>query len=197
MKPYAAAAEQNRDVILAAIEPLLKDKTRLLEVGSGTGQHAVYFSQAMPWLNWQCSDQAHYLPGIKLWLDEANLSNTSLPIELEVTEGPWPSIAYDAVYSCNTAHIMHWPEVEDMFRGVGNCLQGRGIFMLYGPFNYNGAYTSESNRQFDGFLRQQDPDSGIRDKVDLDALAAEAAMVPLHDITMPANNRILVWQRSD
>ncbi len=196
MKPFAAAAEQNREVILAAIKPLLAEKTSVLEIGSGTGQHAVFFAEAMPWLQWQCSDQGHYLPGIQLWLSEAELDNTPECFELEVVAGPWPETSYDAVYSANTAHILHWQEVEAMFRGIGDCLQVGGLFMIYGPFNYSGEYTSDSNRQFDGFLKQQDPGSGIRDKVDLDRLAAEASMEAFDDIAMPANNRVLVWQKT-
>lgn len=196
MKPFAAAAEQNREVILGAIKSWLQDKTRVLEVGSGTGQHAVFFATAMPWLEWQCSDQAHYLPGIQLWLNEAALANTPSADELEVVAGPWQTGSFDAVYSCNTAHIMHWHEVVAMFNGIGRCLQANGVFLLYGPFNYAGAYTSESNRQFDGFLKQQDPNSGIRDKDDLDQLAADAGMEAVDDIEMPANNRILVWQKT-
>ncbi len=196
MKPFAAAAEQNREVILAAIKPWLQDKTHVLEIGSGTGQHAVFFAEAMPWLQWQCSDQAHYLPGIQLWLNEAALDNTPPADELEVVTGPWQTASFDGVYSCNTAHIMHWHEVEAMFGGVAQCLQAGGVFLLYGPFNYAGSYTSESNRQFDGFLKEQDPNSGIRDKDDLDRLAATVGMQPLGDVEMPANNRVLAWQKN-
>ncbi len=196
MKPFAAAAEQNREVILTAIEPLLRDRKSLLEIGSGTGQHAVYFAQAMPWLCWQCTDQAHYLPGIQQWLTDAALPNTPPAFELEVVTGEWPTGGFDAVYSCNTAHIMHWHEVEAMFLGAGNCLDDGGVFLLYGPFNYNGQYTSDSNCRFDGMLKAQDPGSGIRDKNDLDVLADEAGMAVLDDIAMPANNRVLAWRKA-
>ena len=197
MKPFAAAAEQNREVILAAIQPWLEHKKQVLEIGSGTGQHAVYFCEHMPWLQWQCTDQAHYLPGIQAWLNEAALDNTPPADELEVINGPWQKAHYDAVYSCNTAHIMHWQEVRAMFRGTGESLKNDGIFLLYGPFNYSGSYTSESNRQFDGYLKEQDPNSGIRDKDDLDRLASESGMTAVDDIEMPANNRVLVWQKID
>lgn len=196
MKPYAEACDRNRDPILAAIGPLLRARRTVLEIGSGTGQHAVYFAQHLPQLHWQTSDRAEYLPGIRLWLAEAGLANLPPPLALDVGERPWPAVQADAVFSANTTHIMHWPMVEAMFVGVGALLPAGGLFMLYGPFNYGGEYTSASNARFDAALKARDPRSGIRNLEDLDRLAAAAGLRLDGDIAMPANNRLVYWQQS-
>lgn len=196
-KPHAPACERNRDPILDVLRTHFADRHRVLEVGSGTGQHAVHFAAVMPWLTWQCSDVADNLPGIRLWLDEAKLANTPAPVELEVG-GPWPERSFDAVFSANTLHIMGWPDVEAFFAGVDRVLQsaaGGGVLAVYGPFNYGGAYTSDSNREFDGWLQARDPRSAIRDFEAVDALARGIGLRLEADIAMPANNRTLVWRR--
>ncbi len=193
-KPFAQACEENKTPILAVLKPLFKDRQHVLEIGSGTGQHAVYFAQHMPHLIWQTSDRVENHAGINLWLDEASLPNTRSPLALDVLQ-PWPSLNIDAVFSANTAHIMAWPAVQAMFKGVGQLLPMGGVFALYGPFNYNGCYTSESNARFDLWLKQRDPDSGIRDFVELDKLAQQVSMQFMADNTMPVNNRLLVWQK--
>ena len=194
-KPFSESCVQNRDPILNAIRPLLVNTTSLLEIGSGTGQHAVYFAAGLPQLVWQPSDCAQYLPGIRLWLEDANLKNIQPPLELDVTQA-WPALNIDAVFSANTVHIMHWHMVEALFSGVGKLLPSGGRFLLYGPFNYRGAYTSESNARFDAWLKARDPASGVRDFEKLEQLATRAGLVLHDDITLPANNRILVWQRT-
>ncbi len=193
-KPFAQACEENKAPILAVLKPLFKDRQHVLEIGSGTGQHAVYFAQHMPHLIWQTSDRVENHAGINLWLDEASLPNTRSPLALDVLQ-PWPSLNIDAVFSANTAHIMAWPAVQAMFKGVGQLLPMGGVFALYGPFNYNGCYTSESNARFDLWLKQRDPDSGIRDFAELDKLAQQVSMQFMADNTMPVNNRLLVWQK--
>lgn len=193
-KPFAQACEENKAPILAVLKPLFKDRQHVLEIGSGTGQHAVYFAQHMPHLIWQTSDRVENHAGINLWLDEASLPNTCSPLALDVLQ-PWPSLNIDAVFSANTAHIMAWPAVQAMFKGVGQLLPMGGVFALYGPFNYNGFYTSESNARFDAWLKQRDPDSGIRDFAELDKLAQQVSMQFMADNTMPVNNRLLVWQK--
>lgn len=195
MKPYSEACERNRDPILAVIQPLLAARRAVLEIGSGTGQHAVYFAAKLPHLIWHTSDREMYHAGIQLWLDEAALENVRPPLSLDVTQTPWPAMTVDAVYSANTAHIMHWPEVEAMFAGVGGLLPAGGIFLLYGPFNDHGCYTSDSNRRFDEQLKSRDPLSGIRDADALDRLAQQAQMQARGDVAMPANNRILWWEK--
>jgi cyclopropane fatty-acyl-phospholipid synthase-like methyltransferase len=194
-KPYAASCDENQGPILAVIRPLFADRRAVLEVGSGTGQHAVHFAAQMPHLTWHTSDLPANHAGIRAWLDEAALPNTRPPLALDVT-GEWPALAVDAVFSANTTHIMHWPMVEALFAGVGRLLPAGGRFALYGPFNIGGRFTSESNARFDTFLRARDPGSGIRDRGDLEALATAAGMVLRQDIAMPANNRTLCWEKT-
>jgi hypothetical protein len=194
-KPYAPACERNREPILAVLRDCFADRRNVLEVGSGTGQHAVHFAAAMPWLSWQCSDRVEHLPGIGLWLDEAGLPNTPAPIELDVA-GAWPAGRFDAVFSANTLHIMGWPEVERFFDGIDAVLDAGGVLAVYGPFNYGGAYTSDSNREFDAWLKARDPRSGIRDFEAVDVLARAIGLTLMDDVAMPANNRMLVWRRA-
>jgi cyclopropane fatty-acyl-phospholipid synthase-like methyltransferase len=192
-KPFAESCEQNKQVILDILQLELTDSRRVLEIGSGTGQHAVYFAQYLPHLSWQCTDVADNLPGIRAWLNDAGLDNTPPPLALDVRENDWPMQTYDAVFSANAIHIMSWQAVESMFAGIGRVLKTGGRVCLYGPFNYGGMFTSDSNARFDAWLKGRDPLSGIRHFEDLDALAEQAGMVLANDYAMPANNRILVW----
>lgn len=194
-KPYSAASERNRDPILAVLRRHFASVRTVLEVGSGTGQHAVHFAQALPLSVWQCSDRAPYLPGIRQWLDEARLPNTPPPLELDVAAGPWPDTVFDAAFSANTLHIMGWEEVEAFFRGLDTALAETAMLVVYGPFNYGGAFTSDSNREFDASLRARDPRMGIRDFEAVDALAQAIGLRPIEDVAMPANNRCLAWRR--
>ncbi len=195
-KPYSESCDQNREPILEVIQPLLKERETILEVGSGTGQHAVYFAKKMPHLNWQTSDQPIYHEGIKLWLDDANLDNTPPPLPLNVSSDTWPNQSYDVIFSANAVHIMAWDNVVDFFVNAPKLLNKGGLFILYGPFNYNQQYTSESNARFDIWLKQRDPHSAIRDFEALDELAQKAGMTLQSDHDLPANNRILVWEKS-
>lgn len=194
-KPYSESCVQNRDPILKVIKPLLADAARLLEIGSGTGQHAVYFAAQLPHLLWQSSDCVEHLPGVRSWLAEAALDNTPAPITLDVT-GTWPELAIDAVFSANTVHIMHWSMVEALFDGLGHLLPAGGRFLLYGPFNYEGHYSSESNTRFDVWLKARDTESGIRDFAALDHLAKAAGLDFVENYALPANNQILYWRKS-
>lgn len=194
-KPYAESCDRNRESILSVLAPLLADINTVLEIGSGTGQHAVYFAGKMPHLTWYSSDRTDNHPGINLWRKEATLDNTPEPLTLDVIQPQWPQVEVEAVFSANTAHIMHWPEVEAMFSGVGRLLPLQGRFLLYGPFNYGGRYTSDSNARFDDWLKARDPESGIRNFEDIDLLAKQAGMVLKRDYEMPANNRILYWEK--
>lgn len=194
-KPYSESCEQNREPILAVLRVAFADRHRVLEVGSGTGQHAVYFAAELPHLVWQTADVRAHHAGIDAWLDEAALPNVLPPLELDVNQSQWHSGRYDAVFSANTLHIMGWPEVERFFAGVGTVLEPGGVLVVYGPFNYNGQFTSESNARFDVWLKARDPASGVRDFEAVDALARAQGLVLQHDIAMPANNRSLVWQR--
>ncbi|WP_417471794.1 DUF938 domain-containing protein [Luteimonas mephitis] len=194
-KPFAPACERNREPILAVLRDRFAERRRVLEVGSGTGQHAVHFAAAMPWLEWQCSDRAESLAGIRAWLDEAGLPNTPPPLQLDVARGPWPVGRFDAVFSANTLHIMGWAEVQAFFAGMAGVLADSASVVVYGPFNRGGAYTSDSNRDFDGWLKARDPRSGIRGFEEVDALARAIGLQLVDDVAMPANNRCLAWQR--
>ena len=193
-KPFSPACERNREPILAALRPHFADRRRVLEIGSGTGQHAVHFAAALPQLVWQTSDRAEWLPGIRLWLAEAGLPNTPPPIGLDVG-GPWPCGRFDAIFSANTLHIMGWPEVEALFAGLPAVLADDARLTIYGPFNYAGRFTSPSNAAFDASLKADDPKRGIRDFEAVDALARSIGFTLVEDLAMPANNRCLSWQR--
>jgi SAM-dependent methyltransferase len=200
-KPVSPSCERNRDPILAVLRDRFAGCRHVLEIGSGTGQHAVHFAAAMPWLEWQCSDRAEYLPGIRMWLEEAGLANTPLPVELDVAAAAWPlaptgSGRFDAVFTANTLHIMGWAEVEAFFAGLDQTLAEVATVVVYGPFNDGGAYSSDSNREFDGWLKARDPRSGIRDFEAVDALANRIGLRLAADVAMPANNRCLVWRRT-
>ncbi|KLJ00624.1 DUF938 domain-containing protein [Luteimonas sp. FCS-9] len=199
-KPFAPACERNRDPILAVLRDAFATRSRVLEIGSGTGQHAVHVAAALPGLRWQCTDRVAQLPGIAQWLDEAALDNTPPPVELDVTAGPWPVSdgpdgRFDAAFTANTLHIMGWPAVEACFAGLDDALAPDATLVVYGPFNVDGRFTSDSNAAFDQWLRARDPASGIRDLEAVDALAAQIGLRLEADIGMPANNRCLVWRR--
>lgn len=195
MKPIAESCLQNRTPILAVLREILAGRRCLLEIGSGTGQHAVYFAPEFPHLTWQTSDLTENHATIHAWLAAEGSPNILPPLALDVCRTPWPLESVDAVFSANTAHIMHWGAVQAMFAGVGRILEPDGIFALYGPFNYGGRYTAASNARFDAWLRQRDPASGVRDFEALDALAHDAGMTLWRDYDMPADNRTLVWRR--
>lgn len=195
MKQYSLACEQNGPPILSVIQPLLADCNHLLEIGSGTGQHAAYFAPHLPHLSWQSSDLAVSHPSILAWQADSGAANLLPPLTLDVQQNPWPDWQGDAVFSANTLHIMSWPAVEAFFAGVGRCLQAGGVLLVYGPFNYKGQFTSESNAQFNEWLKARDPASAVRDFEAVDALAQQAGLQLQQDYAMPANNRILYWQK--
>ena len=193
-KPYAPACERNREPILAVLREHFADRRRVLEIGSGTGQHAVHFASALPHLTWQASDRAANLPGIRMWIDEAELPNTPAPLTLDVN-GPWPRDAYDAVFTANTLHIMGWDDVGRLFAALPGATTRDTVLAIYGPFNYAGRHTSESNAAFDASLRAADARQGIRDFEAVDALARRAGFALVEDRAMPANNRTLVYRK--
>lgn len=194
MKPFSESCEQNKVPILNALKSIFNTAQTVLEIGSGTGQHAVYFAEQLPNITWITSDQLENHDGIKEWLKDAALSNIQGPELLEVNQNEWPVEQVDAVFSANTVHIMGWTSVQQMFARIRHILKPKGIFCLYGPFNYNGEFTSESNAHFDHWLKQRDSVSGIRDFEALQIIANKAGLKLLDDVEMPANNRILVWK---
>lgn len=195
MKPFAESCEQNKQPILTVLHTEFMAAKQVLEIGSGTGQHAVFFARKLPHLIWQTSDVTANHPGIQAWIDDEEPDNVRPPLALSVVSNPWPRRKFDAVFSANTAHIMNWPEVEAMFAGIGRVLLPGGRFCLYGPFNVEGRFTAPSNARFDTWLKQRNPHSGIRDMAALDRLATAAGLVRSADHAMPANNCILVWQK--
>ncbi len=195
MKPFAESSEQNKQAILPVLQRYFAGCRSVLEIGSGTGQHAVFFASQLPHLEWIASDRDENLPGIQLWLDEAQLPNLHGPLQLDVNQPEWPVSQTEAIFSANTVHIMDWPSVENMFHGIARILAPQGYFCLYGPFNYHGAFSSDSNARFDAWLKARDPHSGIRDIADLNRLARAANLNLIEDCEMPVNNRVLVWQK--
>lgn len=200
-KPFSLACERNREPIAAALDPFMADRRNVLEIGSGTGQHAAYFAQRWSWLQWQPSDHPDHLQGIAAWRAEAALPNLQAPFALQAELPPSPPLAvpaglprFDAAFSANTLHIMGWEHVQALFAGLPALLQPGALLAVYGPFNYGGVYTSDSNAQFDGWLKARDPRSGLRDAEAVQALAAAQGFVALEDLAMPANNRLLVWR---
>lgn len=197
LKQFSAACERNRDPILAQLSIHFSHTQRVLEIGSGTGQHAVYFAQHLPHLMWQTSDRIAYHPSIEAWLEEAKLRNVLPPLELDVAQpDQWPTASFDAAFTANTCHIMAWEEVAQMLVHLARCLEELGLFVIYGPFKYSGAFTSDSNADFDHSLRQQASHMGIRDIEQTTLLAQDSGLTLLHDLDMPANNRLLVFQKT-
>lgn len=196
MKPYAESCDINKDPILDVLREVFADRRLVLELASGTGQHAVHFGRALPHLTWQTSELTENHAGIQAWLDEAQLPNVLGPVHIDANDVHWPVSHYDAIFNANTVHILSWVEVEKLFSGIERVLATGGILCLYGPFNYGGKFTSESNARFDVWLKSRNPLSGVRDFEALNALASQQGMVLLKDIEMPINNRTLVWQRA-
>jgi len=195
-RPFSESCERNKEPILAVLRDVFERPGTVLEIGSGTGQHAVHFAKAMPELLWQTSDLPANLDGIRAWQEEAKLPNLLAPLLLDVG-GLWPTNQFDYVFSANTLHIMRWTEVVLFFACVGKILKPGARLAVYGPFNYGGSYTSDSNARFDEWLKNRDPHSGIRNFENVDSLAQSTGLSLLTDIAMPANNRTLVWEMAD
>jgi cyclopropane fatty-acyl-phospholipid synthase-like methyltransferase len=191
----AEACERNKGPILEVLRREFAAQRAVLEIGSGTGQHAVHFAAHLPHLTWQPSEVAALLPPLAERVRLEGPANLRTPIALDVSEHPWPVSAVDAIFSANTLHIMALGAVQEFFRGVGAALLPDGVLCVYGPFNYQGRYTSESNAQFDLWLKARDPRSALRDFETVDALAQQHGLTLSADHAMPANNRTLVWRR--
>ena len=196
MIPFSSAAERNRQPILDQLRVLLPQHGTILEIGSGTGQHAVFFAENLPGLLWQPSDRQENLAGLEACFRAAGNDRILPMLNLDVIKEPWPECSYEAAYSANTAHIMSWEAVVAMFTGVSAHLHDHGRFCLYGPFNVNNCFTSESNAQFDRRLRAEYPQMGIRDMREIELLANLHQMQLEQKIPMPANNFILVLKKS-
>ncbi|MBZ2168771.1 DUF938 domain-containing protein [Marinobacter sp. F4216] len=193
--PFSQACENNKDPILTRLREIFDTPGTVLEVGSGTGQHAVHFAKALPHLQWQPTDHPDAAGLCRPRLEQASLPNILPVMELDVSTADWPIESFTWAFSANTVHIMAWREVEEMFRRIGERLSADGAFCLYGPFNNDGQYSSDSNRQFDQHLRARAPHMGIRDLRDLRELAEAVGLTLAANHAMPANNRLLVFQR--
>lgn len=196
MLPCSEASERNKGPILAVLREAFAGSRRVLEIGSGTGQHAVWFARHMPHLEWQPSDLPEEMPGLQSRLAVEGPPNVRAPLVLDVTVHPWPVQEVDAIFSANTLHIMSWSAVEQFFAGADRVLADHGALLaVYGPFRYRGDYTTASNAEFDCWLKRRDPQSGIRDFEAVDRLARQAALDLVADHAMPANNQLLIWSR--
>ena len=196
MKPYSESCEKNQVPILEALQEIFVNQQHVLEIASGTGQHAVYFGRALPHLTWQTSELAQNHAGILAWLNEVQLPNVLPPVAINVNDDRWPIEIVDTVFNANTVHIISWSEVERMFAGIARILSTGGILCLYGPYNYKGKFTSESNAHFDAWLKSRNKNSGVRDFEAINRLAETYGLFLLRDVAMPSNNRTLVWQRA-
>jgi len=194
-KPFSQSCENNKKPILQIIQRVFSESKVVWEIGSGTGQHACFFAENLPHLIWQTSDRQENMAGINSWVEETELSNLPLAIALNVLDKQWPCQKIEALFTANTMHIMHWQVVQYFFAGLGRYLADQATVCIYGPFNYQGKYTSASNAQFDQWLKSVDPQQGIRDFADIENLAKQADLVVKEDISMPANNHLLVLKK--
>ena len=195
-KPFSAACERNKDAILEVLkETILPSDRRVLEIGAGTGQHAVYFAPHFPQVDWYPTDLSDKLQGMKLWLEEAKIPNIQRPLRLDVSKDDFPKLKFDVVFTANTFHIMHWKDCKSFMKLLGNRLRENSRVVIDGPFKYNGEFTSESNAQFDQTLKKRDPLSGIRNFEDILNNMVKNGFELIADYDMPANNRILVFNR--
>ena len=193
--PFSDYAARNAAPILEVLQSELANSRQVLEIGSGTGQHAAIFAEQLRHVKWQPSDVAENVSGIEAWVEHAQLPNLQSVLTLDVLTAALPTASCDAVYSANTAHIMHVQAVERMISIVGKTVAASGRFILYGPFRRAGQFNTESNRQFDENLRARDAGMGIRDLEMLDDLCAQQKMQRIRLYAMPANNHIAVWEK--
>jgi SAM-dependent methyltransferase len=195
-KPFSEAAERNKFPILTVLqEVILPSDRRLLEIGAGTGQHAVYLAPLFPYLEWHPTDLSVNLPGMNTWFKEAKIPNILAPRKLDVNKDDFPKVKFDVVFTANTLHIMHWKDCKAFMKLLGHRLREGSRAIFYGPFKYNGEFTSPSNQEFDQSLKERDPLSGIRNFEDINSNMIKNGFELVHDYEMPANNRTLVYRR--
>lgn len=195
MLEYSEACERNKDPILNILKDAFILCSSVLEIGSGTGQHAVYFGMNLPHLVWHPSDLSENLPALRARLDVEGTDNVREPLELDVNSLPWCVSGFDGVFTANTLHIMPPENTVKLFEGLNDAMVTGGVLCVYGPFKYNGKHTSESNSKFDEFLRARDPRSGIRDFEYVNGIANRFGFTLVIDHDMPANNRCIVWKK--
>lgn len=197
MKPFSQACENNKQPIINVLKRVFANRCHVLEIGSGTGQHAAFFSENLPHLIWQTSDLPENHPGINAWLDASPAQNLRRPLAINADDLHWPVAKVDAVFSANTLHIMSWESVVNLFSGIGRHTETEqgAVLAIYGPFKYNGNFTTESNRAFDLWLKQRAVHQGIRDFEKINELAEKIGFKLQEDNPMPANNQLLIWLR--
>lgn len=199
-KPFSQACENNRLPIFNVLSKVFLSAStrRVLEIGSGTGQHGTYFSKELPNLEWNTSDLLENHAGINLWIDDSDVPNIRRPVELDVTSPEWkinsPS-TIDFVYSANTCHIMPWEAVKAMFEGFSQ-FTALSKIALYGPFKFEEKFTSESNAQFDAWLKGRAGHQGIRNFEDVCVLAQDAGFTLCARNDLPANNHLLIFEKT-
>ncbi|MCO4753047.1 MAG: DUF938 domain-containing protein [Bacteriovoracaceae bacterium] len=193
-KPFAPAAQRNAGPIFDCLKELIdSDDRRLLEIGSGTGQHGSYFAKEFKQLTWIFSDLEQNHQAIKAWIEDAGIDNYEGPLKYESGVDAFPARKIDIVYTANTFHIMSWKKVKTLIKAIGKELREGSRVFIYGPFNYNGQFTSESNKEFDQMLRERDPNSGIRGFEEVKKQMEDKGFRLLKDYEMPANNRLLAF----
>jgi SAM-dependent methyltransferase len=195
-KPFSQACENNKEPILQVLRQVFAKTSYVLEIGSGTGQHACYFAKHLMHLIWQPTDKPENISGINVWQEQAQLTNLKPALALDITDEVWPCKALDAVFTANTLHIMSYKEVQIGLDRLSKQLNPKALLCIYGPFNYNGHYTSESNERFEHWLKSQNSLSGIKNIEDIVSLATDQGLSLIHDYDMPANNRLLVLQKN-
>ena len=195
MKQFAPACERNKDAILTVLRAILPAAGTVLEIGSGTGQHAVHFAAHLPQLVWQPSDLVENFPSIRGWAEEAGLPNLREPVELDLLAQNWPVVSADAIACINTVHIVAWRGVENLFARARRLLPRGGVLYVYGAYRYATRTLEPSNEAFDGWLKARDPESGVRDFEAVNALAEKNGLVLASDHAMPANNRSIWWKK--
>jgi len=195
VKQFAPACERNWRPILDVLREILPQRGRVFEIGSGTGQHIVYFARHLPGLTWQPSDVHTNLSSIEAWRREACLENIEPALALDLYVDDWSIAAVDCVISINTLHIVSWEGVERLIRKASALLPVGGLLYVYGPFRYADWPLEPSNLEFDRWLKRRDPRSGIRDIVAVDRLAQDADLEMEGDRVMPANNRSIWWRK--
>ena len=194
--PNAPACDKNSAPILDVLNRFINEKHQsLLEIGSGSGQHAAYFCKHFPWLSWQTSDLLENHSGINLWKERSNHVNFLPPIEFKIGQDPFPAKHYDIIFTANTLHIISWKQVKLLIKMLGKNIKSKSLIIIYGPFNYHGGFTSDSNKHFDQFLKSKDLKSGIRHFEDITNNMTKNGIYLLEDIAMPANNRTLVFEK--
>lgn len=191
--PFSQACENNKSPILEKIREVLSDRQRLLEIGGGTGQHAVFFAEHLPHLVWQSSDVPGNVDSLNIRIANAQLPNLPQSIAVDVTDTQWNCQQFDAVFTANSFHIMSAAAVESFFEILPSHLESRAVLVVYGPFRYGGSFTTQSNERFDAWLKARDPLSGVRDFEWINGLAKAAGLELVDDLAMPAHNQLLIW----